>query len=213
MSAPLVSLRGVGVTLGSNRVLHDITLDIFPGVSLGITGPNGVGKSTLLAVIASLLKPSVGTVEIMGVPVTHRDIRLVRPRIGLSGHESGLYPELTLLENLRLVERLHSRSIRLSASEALRIVGLQAARERRLSASSNGMQRRTDLARLVMTRPDVLLLDEAHAGLDESARMIIDRLVHRTCEAGGVAVMVSHDRALLEGSTSQIVEVTTEGLA
>lgn len=212
MSLPLVSLRGVGVTLGSNRVLHDIDLDLPPGECLGITGANGAGKSTLLSVLASLVKPTSGTAEILGVQPDSREIRSVRRRIGLAGHEPGLYPELTLHENLELIDRLRGDSIRMSAREALRVVGLEAAADRKLLATSNGMQRRTDLARLIMTRPDLILLDEAHAGLDEAARNIIDRLVHRTCEADGAAVIVSHDRTLLTTVTRRIVTLDGGGL-
>lgn len=212
MSFPLVSLRGVGVTLGATRVLHDITFDIQPGEAVGITGANGAGKSTMLGVIATLIKPSEGTAEVLGLDSTRREIRQVRARIGMSGHEPGLYPELTMLENLEFVERIHG-SIHMSAREALRVVGLGAAADRKLSAASNGMQRRTDLARLIMTRPDLILLDEAHAGLDSAARNIIDRLVHRTCEAGGAAVIVSHDQTLLATITARIVTVRDGGLS
>lgn len=124
----------------------------------------------------------------------------------MSGHEPGLYPELTLLENLVLVERL-TGEVHMSAMQVLEVVGLAGAADRRASEASAGMQRRTDLARLIMTRPQLILLDEAHAGLDSSARDIVDRLIHRTCDAGGGAVVVSHDRSVLERSLESIVEV------
>jgi ABC-type transporter Mla maintaining outer membrane lipid asymmetry ATPase subunit MlaF len=73
------------------------------------------------------------------------------------------------------------------------------------------MRRRVDLARLVMTRPELLLLDEAHAGLDDSARAIIDRLIHRTCEAGGAAVVVSHDRSILDAGEFRSILTVVEG--
>lgn len=206
MNSALVSLRGIGVRFGPTPVLSDIDLDIAPGEAVGITGPNGAGKTTLLAVISTLLSPSRGTIEVFGGPVSRRDLPGVRRRIGMSGHDPGLYPELTLLENLTLVERLVG-DVKMSAMAVLEVVGLAGAAHRRAGAASNGMMRRTDLARLIMTRPDLILLDEAHAGLDSAARDIIDRLIHRTCEAGGGAVVVSHDRSVLSRSLGRILEV------
>ncbi len=206
MNSAIVSLSGVGVRFGATSVLSDIDLDLAPGEAVGVTGPNGAGKTTLLAVVSTLLTPTHGSVELFGGPVNRRDLPRVRRRIGMSGHDPGLYPELTLLENLTLVERLVG-DVRMSAMQVLEVVGLGGAAHRRVSAASNGMQRRTDLARLIMTRPDLILLDEAHAGLDTAARDIIDRLIHRTCEAGGGAIVVSHDRSVLARSLSRIVEV------
>lgn len=206
MNSSLVSLRGVAVRFGPTPVLTGIDLDLSQGEAIGVTGPNGAGKSTLLGVIATLLSPSDGSVALFGGPVRRRDLPQVRRNIGMSAHEPGLYPELTLLENLELVERL-AGDVAMSAMQALDVVGLGGAAHRRSSAASAGMQRRTDLARLIMTRPQLILLDEAHAGLDTSARDIVDRLIHRTCDAGGGAVVVSHDRTVLARSLERIVEV------
>lgn len=207
MSSPIVSLRGLGVRFGTTRVLADIDLDIAPGTALGITGPNGAGKTTLLEVIATMVRPSEGSGTVLGVPLGDRDIRLVRPKIGMSGHDPGLYPELTLLENLDLVERLFG-TVTMSARQVLDVVGLSGASDRRASDSSNGMLRRVDLARLLMTRPDLILLDEAHAGLDHTAREIVARLIDLTRRSGGAAVVVSHDASVLAERVDRIVTVS-----
>ena len=207
MTPAIVTLDGVSVRFGPTLVLDHVDLVVPIGSAIGITGPNGAGKSTLLNVLATLQTPTNGTVAVFGDQVHRRDLVAVRRRIGMSGHEPGLYPELTLLENLNLVERLVG-DVKMSAAQALDVVGLGGAGHRLASASSNGMRRRVDLARLVMTRPDLLLLDEAHAGLDAAAREIIARLINRTCEAGGAALIVSHDRAILDaGNFSSIVTV------
>ena len=206
VNSPLVSLRDVGVRFGPTPVLTGIDLDLDHGEAIGVTGPNGAGKSTLLSVISTLLSPSEGSVALFGGPVKRRDLPQVRRNIGMSAHEPGLYPELTLLENLELVERVAGQ-VAMSAMQALEVVGLAGAAQRRSSAAYAGMQRRTDLARLIMTRPQLILLDEAHAGLDAAARDIVDRLIHRTCDAGGGAVVVSHDRSVLARSLERIVEV------
>ncbi len=212
MTSALVSLRGVGVRFGPTPVLTGIDLDLASGEAIGITGPNGAGKSTLLNVISTLLTPTEGSVAVFGGPVRRRDLPQVRRRIGMSGHEPGLYPELTLLENLTLVERL-TGEVHMSAMQVLEVVGLAGAAHRRASAASAGMQRRIDLGRLIMTRPQLILLDEAQAGLDSTARDIVDRLIHRTCDAGGGAVVVSHDRSVLTRSLERIVEVQAGGVS
>jgi heme exporter protein A len=211
VNSALVSLRGVGVRFGPTPVLTGIDLDLSEGEAIGVTGPNGAGKSTLLGVLSTLLSPSEGSVALFGGPVARRDLIEVRRNIGMSAHEPGLYPELTLLENLELVERL-TGDVSMSAMQALEVVGLAGAAHRRSIAASAGMQRRTDLARLIMTRPRLILLDEAHAGLDAAARDIVDRLIHRTCDAGGGAVVVSHDRTVLARSLERIVEIRAGAL-
>lgn len=207
VSSPIVSLHGIGVSFGTTRVLAEIDIEIDPGSALGITGPNGAGKTTLLDIVATVLKPSEGSGTVFGVPLDHRDLRLVRPRIGMSGHEPAVYEELTLAENLDLVERL-AGSVTMSSRQVLDVVGLGRAADRRASEASNGMLRRTDLARLLMTRPDLILLDEAHAGLDRSARDIVGRLIDLTCAAGGAAVVVSHDASVLADRVDRIVTVS-----
>lgn len=206
----IATLHNVSVRFGSTLVLDEVDLEVSSGVAIGITGPNGAGKSTLLSVLATLQAPTTGAVAVFGAPVERRDLIAVRRRIGVSAHEPGLYPELTLLENLHLIEKLVG-DVKMSAAQALEVVGLSGAGHRLAQASSNGMRRRVDLARLVMTRPELLLLDEAHAGLDASARAIIARLIHRTCEAGGAAVVVSHDRSILDAGELNFIRTVVEG--
>lgn len=210
MTPAIATLHNVSVRFGSTLVLDEVDLEVSAGAAIGVTGPNGAGKSTLLNVLATLQPPTLGAVAVFGATVARRDLIAVRRRIGMSAHEPGLYPELTLLENLHLIERLVG-DVKMSAAQALEVVGLTGAGNRLAQSSSNGMQRRVDLARLVMTRPELLLLDEAHAGLDDSARAIIARLIHRTCEAGGAAVVVSHDRSVLDAGEFDSILSVVEG--
>jgi heme exporter protein A len=203
MGNPVVELERVGVTLASVPVLVDVSFRVDPGSVIGIAGPNGAGKSTLLAVLATFLEPTTGTGTILGADIGTRQVDSIRPRIGWSGHDPGLYPELTLAENLRLWSDVAGLPAN-RAREALTQVGLGGAADRRASAASNGMQRRVDLARLLMTEPDLVLLDEAHAGLDDAAEEIIDEIVRRTRERGGGAVLVSHDAGRLAERTDRV---------
>lgn len=199
----LIDLEGLGVTMASVPVLADVRLRVEPGEVVGIAGPNGAGKSTLLSVVATLLSPTEGGGTVLGAPLGTRQVAAVRPRIGWSGHDPGLYPELTLAENLRLWAEIAGRT-QTEAAQALDMVGLAAAGRRRADRSSNGMQRRVDLARLLMTRPALVLLDEAHAGLDEHAEAIVDEVVGRTRNDGGAALLVSHDAARLAARVDRV---------
>lgn len=203
MGQTLVELDRVGVTLASVPVLVDVSFRVESGAVVGVAGPNGAGKSTLLAVLATFQQPTSGTGTVLGAPLGSRDVSEARTRIGWSGHEPGLYPELTLLENLALWASVAGLGPD-APSRVLSQVGLAAAADRRADHSSNGMQRRVDLARLLMTEPDLVLLDEAHAGLDDEAEEIIDEILRRTRERGGAAVLVSHDAARLASRADRV---------
>ncbi|MBN9619682.1 MAG: ABC transporter ATP-binding protein [Actinobacteria bacterium] len=187
-------------------VLRAVDLDVGVGEVVGVVGPNGCGKSTLLRVLATLLAPSSGGGAVLGAPLGGRACWAVRPQVGLVGHTPAIYPQLSLAENLDLVSRLRGLADT-TASAALDTVGLSGARHRRAERCSQGMLRRLDLARMLISQPRLLLLDEPHAGLDAAAGGLVDLLIERTRRAGGASVVVSHDVLRLEGLTDRIVEV------
>jgi heme exporter protein A len=197
-------LDGVGVRFGPTTVFSDLDLRVDAGGVVGVAGRNGVGKTTLLGVVATLVPLWAGSGTVLGASLGTLAARSVRPRIGWSGHEPALYDHLTLRENLHLVADLAAIP-RSEADEALERVGLAGAGHRRADAASNGMRRRTDLASLLMRRPDLLLLDEAHAGLDADADAIVDALVDLTRRRGGGVLMVSHDAARLRLDCDRVV--------
>ena len=211
MGHAVVELERVGVTLASVPVLVDVSIRVDPGSVVGIAGPNGAGKSTLLSVLATFQPPTSGTGSVLGARLGSNEVFPVRARIGWSGHDPGLYPELTLAENLTFWASVAGIDPA-RAQQVLAQVGLAAAADRRASLSSNGMQRRVDLARLLMTEPDLVLLDEAHAGLDEPAQEIIDEIVHRTRRRGGAAVLVSHDVDRLAERADRVERIELGGL-
>lgn len=194
---PLVTLQGVGVSLGGVPVLRDIDLTLPPAQVLGVVGPNGSGKTTLLRLVATLLRPDRGTATVLGIDPSTPDVYLMRSRIGLIGHTPALVPELTLSENLDHVARLAGID-RARVGSALSAVGLDAAAGRRAEASSHGMVRRVEIAQLLMRKPRLLLLDEALSGLDRDASGLIAALIERTTTAGGSVILVSHDRTQMD---------------
>lgn len=203
---PVVTLQGVGVSLGGVPVLRDIDLSLLPAQVLGVVGPNGSGKTTLLRLAATLLPPDRGTAAVLGVDPGSPDIYAVRSQIGLIGHAPSLVPELTLSENLDHAARLTGID-RGRAGPALSAVGLEGAAGRRAEASSHGMQRRVEIALLLLRRPRLLLLDEALTGLDSDASALVAALVERTTHSGGGVVMVSHDPSHLT-SCDQVVSLS-----
>lgn len=193
---PLVELDGVSLKIGSTPILSGIDLVLEPGEVLGVAGPNGAGKTTLLELIATLRPPTEGFGRVLGAELGTEAARRVRHSIGISGHEPALYPELTLYENLALYTDLAGID-RGRVDSTLADLGLEAVGTRRADHSSNGMQRRIDLGRLLMLDPRLLLLDEAHAGLDEASERIIDVLIRRVTEEGGGCLLVSHHPQIL----------------
>ena len=188
----LITLDDVGLSIGGSVILSSAKVTVAPGEKVGLLGPNGSGKTTLLRVLATLLRPTSGTGAVLGAELGTDEIYEVRPGIVLVGHLPGLYPELTLGENLRFVARLTGRSPA-QADDALAAVGLAGAADRKARDSSKGMLRRTELARALIQEPRLLLLDEAHAGLDADAVGLVDAITNRVTSSGGAALLVSHE--------------------
>lgn len=180
---------------------------VAPGEAVGIAGPNGSGKTTLIRTAATLMSIDRGSLTVLGQDAAGRDLVTTRSAIGLIGHQPTLIPELSLAENLTHIARLAGVDTS-RITRALEVVGLAEAADRRADACSFGMRRRVEIAHLLLTRPQVLLLDEAASGLDESARDLIEALVGSVCGRGGGCVMVSHDRAQLTDLCSRVTALT-----
>jgi heme exporter protein A len=196
----LVTLEAAGVSLGGAQVLRDVDITLDAGQVLGVSGPNGAGKTTLLRLMATLIGPSAGTGQVLGAGLGSNEAYLVRPRIGLISHRPAVIPELSIGENLDHAVRLAGLE-RARVNNALRVVGLDESAETPGRAASFGMLRRLELARLLITGPRLLLLDEPYSGLDIDAVELIGAIVDRTIESGGAVVMVSHDAGQLAGHT------------
>ena len=203
---PVARLDGVSVRAGNVQILRDIDLTIDPGDALGVFGANGAGKTTILRVLATLQPTATGSVEVLSADATGDDRFTVRPRIGYIGHVPALYPELTLAENLGFFARSRGLDESVAAS-ALADVGLAGAADRRAERCSHGMQRRAEFARILVSSPEFLLLDEPHSALDADAVDLVDAIVHRTVDQRGAAVLVSHDRARVRTLATRTVEI------
>lgn len=191
---PAVSAAAVRRRFGPLEALKGVDMVVPPGTSLALFGSNGAGKTTLLRVLAGLLRPTTGTVELFGAPLPGSP--QLRRRVGVVAHESFLYPDLSAAENLRYYARLYGVSDENRPSELLASFGLEAVALRPVRTYSRGMLQRLSLARAILHRPDLLLLDEPFAGLDPAVSALLERTLHALHGAGVTIVFSSHD---LEG--------------
>ena len=182
----VVELRAAVALLGRFPALSGVDLTIHAGETVLLRGPNGAGKTTLLHLCAGLLRPESGGVRVLGHDLTGAaDRRSVRRRVALLGHATGLYDDLTVGENLRFWARAAGLSARLEVPD--RLV------DQPVHTLSAGQRRRTSLAALVVRRPELWLLDEPHAGLDQTGRDLVDALIGDAVAAGGTVVVSSHE--------------------
>ena len=218
MPAPLVEMRDVSVRWGSRSVLSDVNLELQPGERLAVVGPSGAGKSTILRLLAGLLLPSSGQLQIGGIPQQY--LRLDQrhpPDVRLVFQNPALLASLTVRENVGFLldrfSRLSEAQIRERVGVALSAVGLAGTEDLYPGELSGGMQKRVSFARAVIddpsqpegTRP-LLLFDEPTAGLDPVACTRIEDLIVSTSDvARGSSVVVSHVMSTILRTADRVV--------
>ena len=200
---PAAQLRSVSKIFGTFVALRRCTLTLASGSSTVLLGENGAGKSTLLRLLSGLSEPTQGEIEVFGENPRH-----LRHRIAYVSHSSGMYDELTAMENLRYFAALHRTSALSCActgnSEmALRAVGLDPHLPRPLGQYSQGMRQRASLALALQADPDILLLDEPFSNLDVSSSHAMVELLadfrtwpSATGARGRTLVLTTHQAAL-----------------
>ncbi len=196
-------LRDLSKSYGTVQVLKNVCLSVPSGSVVALMGENGSGKSTLLRIIATLTKPTSGTVEICGIDSSAQS-ELVRSRIGALMHSPMLYADLTARENLELYAKLcrldnvHSR-----VDAAAERFGFRARLDERVRQLSHGYQKRVAIARTTIHSPELLLLDEPETGLDDAALAALEDLVTDWRDQGRTVVLATHT-AELAGSNADI---------
>ncbi|HKQ98196.1 MAG TPA: ABC transporter ATP-binding protein [Candidatus Polarisedimenticolia bacterium] len=195
-SPPAVELLRVSRHFGGFAALDGVDLGIGTGERILLLGPNGAGKTTLLRMLALLVRPTGGTLRLFGEPTRRGGDRPARRRrIGFLAHQTWLYEHLTAEENLRFTAGLYDLPAPEAAiRRALDEVGLLHRRGDTIRTFSRGMQQRLALARVLLTAPDLLLLDEPFTGLDRQGAGAL-RLLVRERLPGRTLVLATHDIA------------------
>lgn len=190
---------------GTLRALDDVSLELRRGEFVSLVGPSGSGKSSLLAVAATLVRPTSGSVLVAGkeagsLPEARRTA-LRRDSIGIIFQQPNLLPSLTAVEQLVIAAHLRSEPLREARGKAAALlgrVGLGSALDKRPHQLSGGQRQRVNIARALMASPAVLLVDEPTAALDYTRSEEIVRLLRQVTDEFGVAtLMVTHDTGLV----------------
>src|ERR1700677_1201400 len=189
MSAAALEIDGLARHYGERQALSDVSLSLAPGQTLVVFGPNGAGKTTLLRVLATLLRPHAGSVRVLGSSLPGESWA-VRGRVGLLGHETLLYRELTARENLHFHARMYGLGDE-RVQEVLDAVAMSMRAREPLRTLSRGMVQRVAVARAVLHDPELLLLDEPYANLDPVAVELMEPLIG--AGSGRTRVICSHD--------------------
>ena len=201
----MIEARGLTRRFGGAVALDRASFEVPDGAKAALFGANGAGKTTLLAVLSTLLAPTEGDATVAG-----HDLRNaagdVRASIGVLTHRPMLYEELTPRENLEFFARLYGVEGAVArVEELLRRVGLWTRRDEQVAVLSHGFHQRLAIARAVLHRPHVLLLDEPETGLDRDGLALLDELVLR---APGVTVLAAtHQRERAEDWAELVIEL------
>lgn len=196
-------LETVSKLYGTFAALRKVSLTLEAGHCYVLLGENGAGKSTLLRILAGLLRPTYGTVTVLGsAPYEARD------HIGYMSHAPMLYDEYTAVENLRYFADLYRTQTCLAPEEALRSVGLDPALKRPVGQYSQGMRQRASLARVLLSQPELLLLDEPFSNMDiGSAHQMLDLLAGIRARQRTI-VLTTHQRELAEPLADSLITLT-----
>jgi heme exporter protein A len=190
---PAVRASGVTKAFGHQAALRGVSLELADGDFLALFGPNGAGKTTLIRILASLTRPSAGTVHIAGHDLA-KAATAVRREIGLISHNPLLYGDLTAEENMRFFARLYDvpgAEARIDA--LLRQVGLSARRRDPVRTYSRGMLQRLTIARGILHDPSIVLLDEPYTGLDLQAADMLGEVLRELVNANRTVILTTHN--------------------
>jgi ABC-2 type transport system ATP-binding protein len=193
MSASAVDVRGVTHRYGAHVALRGVSLDVPAGALYGLLGPNGSGKTTLFRILSTLMPPSEGTATVFGHD-TARAATAVRNRLGVVFQDEALDEALTVRENLRFQAALYDLTggeRRARIDDLLARLDVADRADDPVSALSGGLRRRVDLARGLLHRPDLLLLDEPTTGLDPAARRAFWTAIGRLRDAEGTTLLLA----------------------
>lgn len=198
----VVSIRNLYKAFGTNEVLRGVDMDLYQGENLVVLGRSGTGKSVLIKIIAGLLKPDSGTVNVLGLDVPNlnaKELNELRLQLGFSFQNSALYDSMSVKENLAFPLTRHRRqltraTIEKAIDEVLDAVGLLQAKNQMPAELSGGQKKRIGIARTLILQPKIMLYDEPTAGLDPITSTEINELINEVQEKFGTSsIIITHD--------------------
>jgi heme ABC exporter ATP-binding subunit CcmA len=207
----VVKLDGLVALLEGFPALTGVDLAVNAGEIVLVKGPNGAGKTTLLHLCAGLIQPKEGTGLILGYDLWS-ERTAIRKRVGLLSHSAGLYRDLTVLENITFwtqIAGVEKSEIDSRISWALKRMDLNSKlQNQKVRSLSVGQKRRTSLAVFIVRRPDLWLLDEPHAGLDQEGRQVVDDLIEESVRVGATVIVASHDLDRVLNLSTRVVTLS-----
>ena len=198
----VISIHELYKSFGTNHVLRGIDLDVYQGENVVVLGRSGTGKSVLIKIIAGLLKPDKGSVNVMGndvATISFQELEQLRLRIGFSFQSSALYDSMTVRENLefpllRNSKHLTPQQVTQAVENALEAVGLSQTINQWPAELSGGQRKRIGIARTLIMQPAIMLYDEPTAGLDPITSMEINDLINEVQERFNTSsIIITHD--------------------
>jgi ABC-2 type transport system ATP-binding protein len=195
-SPPRLAVRDLAFRYGEREVLKDVSFEVGEGEIVGLLGPNGAGKSTLFSILTGLIQPGRGIFMLDGAPIA-AGARALRARLGVVFQSPSLDGKLTVEENLELGAELFGlsrRAARLRAAELIEGAGLAARASEKVAKLSGGLKRRVEIARALVHRPSILVMDEPTTGLDAAAFRRTWALIHDLRDSEGLTVILTSHR-------------------
>ena len=200
MTTPAVSIKGISKIFGKQKALDNVTFDIPPGQVFGLLGPNGAGKTTLFSIMANFLKPSGGSIEVLGINVDN--IGDLQGRLSILPQDALFQSNVPVREQLEFFGLLGGMTPQQSADETTRVltmVGLLDHQKKNARALSHGMTKRLGIAQAFMGKPEVIILDEPTAGLDPVNAAAMRRMINDIkTTAKATLIVSSHNLAEIQ---------------
>ncbi|WP_293958229.1 ABC transporter ATP-binding protein [uncultured Fusobacterium sp.] len=195
----MIEFKGINKIFKNNIVLYDINLKLEKGNIIVFVGPSGCGKTTTVKMINRLIKPTSGQVLINGEDISNKNVIELRRNIGYVIQQTGLFPHMTIKENIEIVakmQKMSSKEIEEKTRELMEMVGLDYEKfaNRYPAELSGGQQQRVGIARALITNPDIILMDEPFSALDPITRsQLQDELLNIQTQFKKTIIFVTHD--------------------